>query len=120
MLGMGLPCIRFAIREPNLFRFHFRSGFAVENSLTEMVYSKKLKPVLAMMQGAMEMDIKQVKEVFVTISLFAHGYASIIANSSLTTMKFVWEYIYMAATVIGTILYCIYLRKKPAAPHGRQ
>lgn len=84
MLGIGLNYIRFAIREPNLFRFLFQSGFAVENSLTEMVDSKELKPVLAMMQGAMEMDIKQVTEVFVTISLFAHGYASIIANNSLT------------------------------------
>lgn len=84
MLGIGLNYIRFAIREPNLFRLLFQSGFAVENSLTEMVDSKELQPVLTVMQGAMEMDIKQVKEVFVTISLFAHGYASIIANNSLT------------------------------------
>lgn len=83
MLGIGLNYIRFAIREPNLFRLLFQSGFAVENSLMEMVDSEELQPVLTVMQGAMEMDIKQVKEVFVTISLFAHGYASIIANNSL-------------------------------------
>ena len=35
------------------------------------------------MQGAMGMDMEQTKEVFLTIAMFAHGYASIIANNSL-------------------------------------
>lgn len=83
MLGIGLNYIRFAIREPNLFRFIFQSGYAVENSLLEMVDSEELRPLLAMMSGAMEMTVEQTKEVFVTIALFAHGYASIIANNSL-------------------------------------
>ena len=83
MLGIGLNYIRFAIREPNLFRFLFQSGFAVGNSLLEMIDSEELLPVLSAMQGAMGMDIKQTKEVFLTIAMFAHGYASIIANNSL-------------------------------------
>ena len=83
MLGIGLNYIRFAIKEPNLFRFLFQSGFAVENSLLDMVNSEELLPVLSAMQGAMGMDIAQTKEVFLTIAMFAHGYASIIANNSL-------------------------------------
>lgn len=83
MLGIGLNYIRFAIEEPNLFRFLFQSGFAVENSLLEMIDSEELKPVLFAMQEAMEMNMEQTKEVFLTIALFAHGYASIIANNSL-------------------------------------
>lgn len=83
MLGIGLNYIRFAICEPNLFRFLFQSGYAVDNSLLEMVDSEELKPLLAMMSTAMEMTVEQTKEVFVTIALFAHGYASIIANNSL-------------------------------------
>ena len=83
MLGIGLNYIRFAIREPNLFRFLFQSGYAVGNSLLEMVDSAELKPILDMMSGAMEMNTEQTKEVFVTIAMFAHGYASIIANNSL-------------------------------------
>ncbi len=83
MLSIGLNYIRFAIKEPNLFRFLFQSGFAVEASLLEMINSEELKPVLAAMQNAMEMTEKQTKEVFTTIALFAHGYASIIANNSL-------------------------------------
>ena len=83
MLGIGLNYIRFAIEEPNLFRFLFQSGFTVENSLLEMIDSEELKPVLSVMQEAMAMDMEQAKEVFLTIALFAHGYASIIANNSL-------------------------------------
>lgn len=83
MLGIGLNYIRFAIREPNLFRFLFQSGFALGNSLLEMVDSEELKPLLDMMSGAMKMTAEQTKAVFVTIAMFAHGYASIIANNSL-------------------------------------
>ena len=83
MLGIGLNYIRFAIEEPQLFRFLFQSGYAVENSLLEMVDSEELLPILSAMQQAMELPMEQTKEAFITIALFAHGYASIIANNSL-------------------------------------
>lgn len=83
MLGIGLNYIRFAVEEPNLFRFLFQSGFAVENSLLEMINSEGLIPVLSAMQEEMDMNMEQTKEVFITLALFVHGYASIIANNSL-------------------------------------
>lgn len=83
MLGIGLNYIRFAMKEPQLFRFLFQSGFVAENSLLEMVDSEELKPILSAMQGAMGIDLEQTKEVFLTLAMFAHGYASIIANNSL-------------------------------------
>lgn len=83
MLGIGSNYIRFAIKEPHLFRFLFQSGYAVENSLLEMIDSEELLPVLTAMREALGMDMKKTKEVFLTIALFAHGYASIIANNGL-------------------------------------
>ncbi len=83
MLGIGLNYIRFAINEPNLFRFLFQSGYAKEHSLLEMINSDELKPVLAAMSQAMGTTEEKTKEIFLTIALFAHGYASIIANNSL-------------------------------------
>ena len=83
MLGIGINYIRFAVEEPNLFRFLFQSGFAVENSLLEMIDSPELVSVISAMQKAIGMNTKQTKKVFLTISLFVHGYASIIANNSL-------------------------------------
>ena len=83
MLGIGLNYIRFAVEETNLFRFLFQSGFAVENNLLEMIDSEELVPVISAMQETIGMNMEQTKKVFLTISLFAHGYASIIANNSL-------------------------------------
>ena len=88
MLGIGLNYIRFAVDEPNLFRFLFQSGYAEGNSLLEMINSEGLKPVLSAMQQGMNLDLGQIdlgqtKEVFITLAMFVHGYASIIANNSL-------------------------------------
>ena len=83
MLGIGLNYIRFAVEEPNLFRFLFQSGFAAGHSLPEMINSEELTPVLFVMQKAMNINIEQTKEVFITLALFVHGYASIIVNNSL-------------------------------------
>lgn len=83
ILGIGLNYIRFAVSEPYLFRFLFQSGYAVENSLLEMIDSENLLPVLLAMQEAMRMTLTQTKEIFITLAMFVHGYASIIANNSL-------------------------------------
>ena len=88
VLGIGLNYIRFAVEEPRLFRFLFQSGYVTENNLGEMIDSEELAPVItAMQEGARqdgcEMTEKQVKDVFLTVALFAHGYASIIANNHL-------------------------------------
>ena len=83
ILGIGLNYIRFAVEEPQLFRFLFQSGYAVENSLLEMIDSEELAPVLAVMQAGVGLSMEKTKEIFLTVSLFAHGYAGIIANNAL-------------------------------------
>ena len=83
MLGIGLNYIRFAVEEPHLFRFLFQSNFFNGTTLLEMIDAEELAPVLLAMQGAVGGSIEQVKEIFLTVFLFAHGYASIIANNSL-------------------------------------
>lgn len=83
MLGIGLNYIRFAVEETNLFCFLFQSGFAVGNSVPEMIDSQELKPILSAMQEAMGLNMEQTKEVFLTLAMFVHGYASMIANNSL-------------------------------------
>lgn len=83
MLSIGLNYIRFAVEEPQLFRFLFQSGYAREKNLLEMIDSEELVPVLAAMQEGTELDMERTKAVFLTVALFAHGYASIIANNAL-------------------------------------
>ncbi len=83
MLQIGLNYIRFAIDEPYLFRLLFQSGMAKENNLLEMVNSEELAPMLEAMQETMKISTEQTKSVFLTLAMFAHGYASIIANNGL-------------------------------------
>jgi len=83
VLGIGLNYIRFAVEEPQLFRFLFQSGYAEENSLLEMTDSEELTPILAAMQQSTGLSMKKTKQIFLTVALFAHGYASIIANNGL-------------------------------------
>ncbi len=83
MLGIGMNYIRFAIEEPHLFRFLFQSDFFNGSTLLELIDAEELTPVLSAMQGSLGINTEQTKKVFLTVFLFAHGYASIIANNSL-------------------------------------
>ena len=83
ILGIGLNYIRFAVEEPQLFRFLFQSGYTEEHSLMEMIDSEELVPILAAMKEGTGLSMEKTKQVFLTVALFAHGYASIIANNGL-------------------------------------
>ena len=83
MLGIGMNYIRFAIEEPHLFRFLFQSDYFSGKTLLELIEAEELSPVLSAMQSALGIGLDQTKKVFLTIFLFAHGYASIIANNSM-------------------------------------
>ncbi len=80
--GIGLNYIRFAIEEPNLFRFLFQSGFVAENSVSQMMDSEELEPVISAMQCAAALNREQTKKAFLILSMFTHGYASLIANNA--------------------------------------
>lgn len=61
MLGIGLNYIRFAVEEPNLFRFLFQSGYIEENNILEMIDAPELAPVLSTMQAEMDMNTAQTQ-----------------------------------------------------------
>lgn len=82
-LGIGMNYIRFAIEEPHLFRFLFQSDYFSGATLLELIDADELTPVLSAMQKKLNMNMEQTKKVFLTIFLFAHGYASFIANNAL-------------------------------------
>ncbi len=65
------------------FRFLFQSDYFSGSTLLELIDADELIPVLSAMQKALGINREQTKRVFLTIFLFAHGYASIIANNSL-------------------------------------
>ena len=83
VLGIGLNYIRFAFEEPQLFRFLFQSGYVAEGSLPEMIDSEELLPVLSAMQAGSGLSMEKTRQVFLTVAMFAHGYAGLIANNGL-------------------------------------
>ena len=83
LVGIGMNYIRFAIEEPHLFRSLFQSDYFSGKTLLELIDAEELLPVLTAMQSALGISMEQTKTVFITVFLFAHGYASIIANNAL-------------------------------------
>lgn len=67
MLRIGLNYIRFAVENPNLFRFLYQSGLAVENNLLELINSEELIPVISVMQEEMNINIEQTKEILLRL-----------------------------------------------------
>ena len=67
----------------NYIRFLFQSDYFNGKTLLELIDAEELTPVLLAMQRSLGIGMEQTKTVFVTVFLFAHGYASIIANNSL-------------------------------------
>ncbi len=78
---IGLNYIRFAVEEPHLFRFLFRPG--TEATLREMIEAPTLAPVLDAMGREAGLSPEQMKEVFLTVAVFTHGYACLVADSGL-------------------------------------
>ena len=78
-----LRYIQFSKDEPHLFRFLFQSDYFNGKTLLELIDAEELTPVLSAMQRSLGIGMEQTKTVFVTVFLFAHGYASIIANNEI-------------------------------------
>ena len=81
LLGIGLNYIRFALREPHLFRFLFQSGCTDTRDVRELIESPALLPILSALGGEAGTDPERTKEIFWTVALFVHGYASLLSNN---------------------------------------
>lgn len=83
MLCIGLLYIRFAVEEQHLFRFLFQSNQFSKQSFFDLIDAEELEPVLAVLQQATQTDREQAKDIFLSIFLPVHGYASMLANNSM-------------------------------------
>lgn len=80
---IGRKYIRFAAEEKNLFKFLFQSDFVTGGSLVGIIDTEEAAPVVEMMSRGMGLDTQKTKQIFLLIAMFAHGYASMIANNAL-------------------------------------
>lgn len=94
MLTMGMNYIDFARKERNIFQFLFQSNEFSGASILDLLQTEEILPFLTMLQQELELALEEVKEVFSTLFIFVHGYASLYANNTM---------IYEEANVISAI-----------------
>ena len=83
MLAIGMNYIKFAIEERNLFRLLFQSDEFSGVSVLNLLETKELLPILTVLQNKLDMSMEDTKEVFSTLFIFVHGYASLYANNTM-------------------------------------
>lgn len=83
MLTIGMNYIRFAIKESNLFRFLFQSNEFSGVGMLDLLETEELLPILTVLQNELDMSMEDTKDVFSTLFIFAHGYASLYANNTM-------------------------------------
>lgn len=83
MLEIGLNYIRFAAEEKPLFRFLFQSDGFAKNNFTDLINAEELSPIPEILSQAVGVSREQAKEIFLSVFLTAHGYASMLANNSM-------------------------------------
>ncbi len=83
VLDIGLNYIRFAAEEKPLFRFLFQSDGFAKNNLTDLINTEELSPILEILSQAVGVSREKAKEIFLSVFLTVHGYASMLANNSM-------------------------------------
>lgn len=83
MTAIGLNYIRFAAEEKQLFRLLFQSDSFRGQGIALLMDTPELEPVLEVFQQEAELSPMQAKQVFKTLFLLVHGYASMLANNTM-------------------------------------
>lgn len=83
MFAIGMNYIKFAIEERKLFQFLFQSNGFSGVSMPELLQSEDLRPLYVELQKELEVSEEEAKEIFSTLFIFAHGYASLYANNAM-------------------------------------
>ncbi|MBQ7067219.1 MAG: TetR/AcrR family transcriptional regulator [Lachnospiraceae bacterium] len=82
-LAIGINYIQFAMEESHLFQFLFQSNEFSGSSIIELTDSEDLMPIISVFQKETDVSTHEAKEIFRTIFIFIHGYASLHANNKM-------------------------------------
>lgn len=83
LLNMGMNYIRFAAEEKNLFRLLFQSNEFSGVTLMDLIHSEELAPVMQVLLREAGVAADGAEEIFTTLFVFIHGYASLLANNEM-------------------------------------
>lgn len=83
MLEIAMLYIKFAETEKPLFRFLFQSNRFLKRNLSDWVDDEKILPIIQLIGEQTGIDRQQAKDLFISIYIMMHGYASMFANNSM-------------------------------------
>lgn len=83
LLSMGMNYIRFAAEEKNLFRLLFQSNEFSGVNLMDLIRAEESSPMLQALQQEAKVTENAALEIFTTLFIFVHGYASLLANNEM-------------------------------------
>ncbi len=83
MLNIGINYIRFAVDERNLFHLLFQSNEFSGVSFLDLIQSEELEPIIQVLRQEADVTTDEANEIFSSIFIFVHGYASMFANNEM-------------------------------------
>lgn len=83
MLNIGMNYIRFAVEERNLFHLLFQSNEFSGTGLPDLLRSEELEPIVQVLRREAGVTAAEAKEIFTSIFVYVHGYASMFANNEM-------------------------------------
>ncbi len=83
-LSIGRNYIRFAVENPNLFRFLFQTDRFANSQLVNILEDDKLSPVFASVAERVGLTSEVSRKAFASTFYAIHGIASLMANNSVT------------------------------------
>ena len=70
--------------QPIMYRFLFQSNSFSGKSIVELINDEALEPILTIFSQGIQIDMIKTKEIFRILFLFVHGYASMLANNTIS------------------------------------
>ena len=83
LLEIGMRYIRFAVEEPQLFRFLFQSGRFSGFSLEDLIKAPAATELLTAVSTEERLTMEEAAAFFEPLAALVHGYASLIANNGM-------------------------------------
>lgn len=85
LLSIGLQYIQFAKEEKNLFKFLFQSDKFSNFSFEDLLNNNEngLQSIFSIIQKETNLTNNQIKDMFTSLFITAHGIASLLANNSM-------------------------------------
>ena len=84
LLALGINYVRFGYEEPRLFRFLFQTDGLGAQDIGALLDSPDLGQMIGLVAQEVGISEFDARTVFLSLSIAAHGYASLLANNAIS------------------------------------